>query len=58
MPKNTRKEVKHFCYQCANAYDPHEIGYDGKPFLCKCPFHKWSRFLYRDGCVDNFKPKK
>lgn len=61
--RNTRlpdkgKAVRHFCYECENSYDWHEKDYKGEFFLCRCPFHKWSRFLYRDGCTDNFKPRK
>ena len=28
----------------------------GEPFLCKCPFHKYSKFLDKDYCT-NFKLK-
>ena len=43
------KAVRHFCYECENSYDWHEKNYKGEFFMCRCPFHKWCRFLYRDG---------
>ncbi|MBR4886842.1 MAG: hypothetical protein IKU16_09525 [Muribaculaceae bacterium] len=39
------------CKDCKHAYDWHEKGADGLPFLCRCRLHtKRSRFLTRDGC--------
>jgi len=26
------------CRDCQNSYDWQEIGYDGKPFLCRCQY--------------------
>lgn len=38
------------CMDCVHSYSPHELDYKHEPFLCKCPFYKWSRFLNRDTC--------
>jgi len=39
------------CIKCIHHYGLHEIGANGKPFLCKCKIHKErSRFLTKDGC--------
>nr|DAP63805.1 MAG TPA: hypothetical protein [Caudoviricetes sp.] len=32
------------------------MNWKGEPFLCKCPFHKYSKFLDKDYCA-NFKLK-
>lgn len=45
---------KYHCEDCRNAHSFHEIGADGRPFLCKCPYFKFSKFLHRDYC-DNFQ---
>ena len=56
--KITKKEQpKYHCRDCKFSYDWHEKGYDGKPFLCKCPFYKegkWYKFLKDKECA-NFK---
>ena len=45
------------CKDCKHAYDWHEKGANGLPFLCRCEIHtNRSRFLTRDGCSD-FKRK-
>lgn len=48
------------CIECVYSYDLHEIGADGRPFLCRCSNtsneNKRSRFLKKDGC-DLYKPK-
>ena len=45
MRKSVPQPQKHCCRDCDNATDFHEIGADGKPFLCKCPYEEWSQFL-------------
>lgn len=55
-----KEEPKHTCGECANAYDFHEIGADGKPFLCRCPFYtngKFCRFIDEKQCEQHFKPR-
>lgn len=42
------------CGMCIHSGRRFEIGHDGKPFLCWCPFHEFARFLKRDWC-DHFK---
>ncbi len=48
------------CRDCALSYDWHEIGYNGEPFLCRCPHKqkggKFSIFL-RDRACEKFKPR-
>lgn len=44
------------CRDCKHAFDFHELNWKGEPFLCKCPFHKYSKFLDKDYCT-NFKLK-
>jgi len=41
------------CSMCIHATDYHELNHKGEPFLCKCRFFKWSRFLYsaNDVCM-------
>lgn len=49
--------VQYTCRDCANSYDFHERGWDGKPFLCRCPFYKdgkFSMFLTDKACKDHF----
>lgn len=56
LKRNIQEE--HYCKNCAHAYDYHEKGKNGEPFLCRCPFEKWSQFLnYPNRCV-NFKTKE
>lgn len=54
--KKDKKEVIHCC-DCENSYDYHELNYKGEPFLCRCPFFEWSRFLHIDTCI-HVKPKR
>ena len=52
-----REKPQYTCADCANSYDYHERGWDGKPFLCRCPFYtggKFSRFLSDPQCNDHF----
>lgn len=44
------------CIDCAHSFDYHEKGADGKPFLCRCQFHQFSKFLKTDYC-NHFKKK-
>lgn len=51
--------IKH-CSDCKNSYGFHEIGFDGKPFICKCNFYtngKYSKFL-NDRACENFKQRE
>lgn len=53
-----KKEEVLYCKDCTHSYDPHEIGFDGKPFLCRCRIHtKRSWFLNRSTC-SHFKAIK
>lgn len=54
----TRKQVekqnlKYTCRDCAKSYDWHEIGANGKPFMCRCQHHadgKYCKFLSDKQC--------
>ncbi|MBR1785287.1 MAG: hypothetical protein IJ760_07640 [Bacteroidales bacterium] len=41
------------CCECKHSYDYHELtNYEPrKPFLCRCPYEKWSQFLDKQ-CVN------
>lgn len=54
--KQIEKNEVILCRDCKHSYDPHELDYKKEPFLCKCPFFKWSRFLNHDTC-ENAKRK-
>lgn len=54
--KQATIEVRHYCRECAHATDFHEKDWKGEYFMCKCKFHKWSKFLNRDYC-EHFKMK-
>lgn len=46
------QSIKH-CFDCKHSYGWHEIGFNGKPFLCHCPFYKqgkFSKFLNDKAC--------
>lgn len=47
---------KHCCRECAYATDFHEKNWKGEYFMCKCQFHKWSKFL-NHSCCEHFKLK-
>lgn len=48
-----KKIVLPNCIECEHHYDLHEIGANGKPFLCRCKKHpQRSRFITKDGCND------
>lgn len=52
-----KKKLEIHCVECVHSYDLHEIGANGKPFLCRCKVNpERSRFLTRDGCT-KFKKK-
>lgn len=58
--KAAKEKPTHTCGECANAYDFHEIGADGKPFLCRCPFYtngQFCRFIDEKQCEQHFKPR-
>lgn len=48
--KLVREKSEYHCRDCKNSYDYHELNWEGKPFLCKCPHFKFSKFLDRDYC--------
>lgn len=54
--KAARKDGGRTCWECALAYDFHEIGADGRPFMCRCPHKEWCRFTDDPAC-DLFKNK-
>lgn len=45
------------CQDCKHSYDPHSRALDGHMILCRCPFHKFSRFMTKDGC-DKFEKRR
>lgn len=56
--KPTVEAPKRTCGECANSYDFHEIGADGKPFLCRCPYYtngRFCRFIDEKQCNEHFK---
>lgn len=44
------------CKDCKHSYDWHNKGADGSLILCRCPYHKWCKFLSSDYC-ENFKSR-
>lgn len=56
MAKKIKQESKYHCMDCKHSYDYHEKNINGEFFMCKCPFHKWSKFLHRDVC-EKFQKK-
>lgn len=57
MAKKKQTSTQNYhCRDCKHAFDFHELNWKGEPFLCKCPFHKDSKFLDKDYCT-NFKLK-
>ena len=58
MRKQQINKQEYHCRDCEKSYDWHEIGWDGKPFLCRCPHEKFCKFLDDKSCNDNFVLKK
>ena len=54
--KKLIQQPVHHCRDCQHSYDWHELNYRGEPFMCRCPYHQWSRFLKHDYC-DKFKKR-
>lgn len=54
--KKQQGSVRHYCRECAHATDFHEKNLNGDFFMCKCEFHKWSKFLNHD-CCEHFRIK-
>jgi hypothetical protein len=50
MAKKITKDVKYRCRDCKHSYNYFEIGANGKPFLCRCPYEKWAKFLNDPAC--------
>ena len=44
------------CKDCRHMFNPHNRALDGQMILCRCPFHKWCRFMTGHGC-DKFESK-
>lgn len=57
MKPRQEKPEKHCCRDCAHSSDYHEIGADGNPFLCRCPYEEWSQFLDIPQFCNNFKTR-
>ena len=54
-----KKEViLHKCKECAHSTDWQAKANDGHLILCRCPFRQFLQFLEKDGCNDNFKPRR
>ncbi|TYK34348.1 hypothetical protein FNJ59_07460 [Bacteroides pyogenes] len=52
--------IKYRCIDCEHSYDWHEIGANGKPFMCRCPYYtdgKYCRFLNDPQC-EHFKMRQ
>lgn len=56
MRKKKAEQVRHFCRECAHAYDHHSMSLAGNPILCRCKFQKFCMLLNWD-CCEHFKPK-
>lgn len=54
--KLTNTSPKPDCKDCKHMTEPHSRANDGHWILCRCPFHKWSKFMTGDGC-DKFERK-
>ena len=50
MAKKVKVKPIFFCKHCVHATDFHEKNLNGEYFMCKCKYHKWSRFLNHDYC--------
>ena len=58
MAKKVAKEIKYRCRDCKHSFDRHEKSIDtGLPFMCRCPFEKWAKFLSDPAC-DKFEMRK
>ena len=55
MAKKKEKPTK-YCRDCRHATDYHCNNYQGVPFLCKCKYHQWSKFLNYSYC-EHFEDK-
>ena len=58
--KGTSSDREYRCSDCKHSYDWFEKNWEGKPFLCKCPFYtdgKFYKFLNDKHC-ENFKLRK
>jgi hypothetical protein len=44
------------CKDCKYSHSPHCKNSKGEMFLCKCPFHAWSKFLNYSYC-ENFEER-
>lgn len=58
--RKQQQQPQRHCSDCSESYDWHEIGADGKPYLCRCKFKKeggkYSIFLDDKEC-ENFKQR-
>lgn len=57
MAKKAQQISQYHCRDCKHSYDWHDKNLQGEFFMCRCPFHKWSKFLNRDVC-NKFELKK
>ena len=58
--KKVIEKPKYHCCDCEHSYDWHEIGANGKPFMCRCPYYKdgkYCRFLSGPQC-EHFKMRQ
>lgn len=54
--KKVAVQNEYRCRDCVYATDFHEKNMNGEYFMCKCKFHRWSRFLNLSYC-EHFKLK-
>lgn len=54
--KKVAVQDEYHCRDCVYATDFHEKNMNGGYFMCKCKFHRWSRFLNLSYC-EHFKLK-
>lgn len=57
MARTTKDTILHACKECRHATDWQNKAIDGHYILCRCKYHKYLRFLNRDGCNEHFIPK-
>lgn len=56
MAKKYKQKINEYKHRdCIHAYGHHDIGANGTPILCKCPFEKHYILLSDPACYTHFK---
>lgn len=55
--KVIKKEERHCCGECGNAYDFHSPALDGTPTLCRCQYYTEGKFcrIVSERACEHFK---